>query len=85
MAWSRRGLKGMNAPDPISPVKDGPGVSFADTGAIESLANFRIKPGAYPFNRLSGIYFHDASWDSDSNFNTNNISKWFRDNGSTTT
>jgi hypothetical protein len=85
MAWSRRGLKGMNAIDPISSVKQGPGVSIADTGAIESLVNFRIKPGAYSFDRLSGIYFQDASWDSDSNFNTNNMSKWFRDDGSTTT
>ena len=85
MAWARTGLKGMNADDPNSDVKQGPGSHISDTGAIESLANFKIKPGAYSFDRLAGIYFQDASWDSDSNFSVDNISRWFRDDGNTTT
>tara|TARA_R110002020_G_scaffold444956_1_gene656659 strand:- start:1751 stop:1996 length:246 start_codon:yes stop_codon:yes gene_type:complete len=81
MAWSRQGLKGMNADDPISNVKQGPGSNISDTGAIESLANFKIKPGAYSFDKLSGIEFPNL----DANFNVDGISRWFRDDGSTTT
>ena len=81
MAWSRQGLKGMNADDPISDIKQGPGSSIADTGAVQSLDNFKVKPGAYSFDKLAGIEFPNLN----ANFNEDGISRWFRDDGNTTT
>ena len=84
MAWSRTGLKGMNADDPTSNVKQGPGTHISETGIIVNIANKKTYPGAINFKDMSDIEF-DGAFDIGARWNTDDISKWFRDDGSTTT
>jgi hypothetical protein len=89
MAWSRTGVKGMNAPDPVSPVKHGPGAHFEDTGLEVITANKVSKPGGLNFKDFDDMYFHgsggEGDFDAGTNFETDGVSRWFKDGGSTTT
>jgi hypothetical protein len=62
MAWSRTGLKGMNAPDPVSLVKQGPDVSHIfNTGQIGTLVNHKNKPGDFSWHDLDDVYFNGVN------------------------
>ena len=89
MAWSRTTLKGMNAVDPASNVRQGPGALFEDTGLEVTTANKVSKPGGLTFTDMAGIFFHGSGgagdFDAGTNFETDGVSRWFKDGGSTTT
>lgn len=68
MAWSRRGLKGMNADDPTSSVKQGPGSHISETGVIGSLVNHKNKPGAFNLSDLDDVYFNGVNIVSNGDF-----------------
>jgi len=99
MAWTRETIKGNNSVEPAETYKQGSGLHTADSGAVihdnpeesnESLHTYsgpkKSAPGAFKLNQLTGVFFNDADWDSSTGiFNKDKISRWFRDDGNTTT
>ena len=85
MAWSRTAFKGKNSIEPVSPIKQGADTSHVfETGLLVNLENKKNQPGAINFKDMSEIEF-DGGFEAGTSWDTDNISKWFRDDGSTTT
>ena len=84
MAWTRRGFKGINAEELSSTVQKGEGHYIEETGMELTAVNKLTYPGEVKFNLMSGVSFN-SGWTAGSSFKSINVSKWFRDSGSTTT
>tara|TARA_Y100001937_G_scaffold37383_1_gene53297 strand:- start:13053 stop:13331 length:279 start_codon:yes stop_codon:yes gene_type:complete len=92
MAWTRETIKGNNSVEPADTYKQGSGLHTADSNLVvdDGGGNFSgpklTAPGAFKFNQITGVFFNDAGWDSiTGKFSKDKISRWFRDDGSTTT
>ena len=84
MAWASQAFQGSNSVEPADTNKQGPGLAISNTGIETSLANKKKYPGALSLKDMSGIQF-DGAFEAGTSWNTDNISKWFRDDGNTTT
>ena len=92
MAWTRASIKGNNSVEPADTNKQGSGFSIADSGlAIDDgdgtfSGPKKNTPGAFKLNQLTEVRFNDSDWDAiTGKWNEDKISKWFRDDGNTTT
>ena len=99
MAWTRASIKGNNSVEPVSRNKQGSGLSIAGSGVSihdnpeepnESVHTYsgpkKSTPGAFKLNQLTGVRFNDSDWDAiTGKWSEDKISKWFRDDGNTTT
>jgi hypothetical protein len=79
MGWKRTALKGINGREPSSNVKMGHGSDIEDSGIIVNASNKTNYPGAINFNVMD-VNFNASS----GNWNSDGISRWFRDDGTTT-
>ena len=99
MGFTRQSFKGSNSVEPADTNKQGQGSGISNTG-IAILNNpeetnellhvysgpKKTLPGGFKFNQMTGVKFNDSDWDSGTGkFNKDNISRWFRDDGNTTT
>ena len=76
MAWSRQSFK--------RAMIKGAQAHISETGLLVNLENKKNQPGAINFKDMSEIEF-DGGFEAGTSWDTDNISKWFRDDGSTTT
>ena len=92
MAWARESIKGNNSVEPADVNKQGSGLSIADSNLVidDGDGTFsgpkKSAPGAFKLNQMTEVYFNDTDWDSSTGIlNKDKISRWFRDDGNTTT
>tara|TARA_R100000231_G_scaffold138902_1_gene118462 strand:- start:5018 stop:5263 length:246 start_codon:yes stop_codon:yes gene_type:complete len=81
MAFTRQSFKGNNSVEPADTNKQGQGSEISNTGLDDTLANKKSLPGAFNLSQMTGVNFTEIP----ENFNKDNISRWFRDDGNTTT
>ena len=81
MAFTRQSFKGNNSVEPADTNKQGQGSEISNTGLDDTLANKKGLPGAFNLSQMTGVNFTEIP----ENFNKDNISRWFRDDGNTTT
>ncbi len=81
MAFTRQSFKGNNSVEPADTNKQGQGSAISNTGLDDTLANKKSLPGAFNVAQMTGVKFNEIS----EKFNKDNISRWFRDDGNTTT
>ena len=93
MAFTRQSFKGSNSVVPSKSQiivgeetvdiqdKQGQGSAISNTGLDDTLANKKSLPGAFNVAQMTGVKFNEIS----EKFNKDNISRWFRDDGNTTT
>ncbi len=81
MAFTRQSFKGNNSVEPADTNKQGQGSAISNTGLDDTLANKKSTPGAFNVAQMTGVKFNEIS----EKFNKDNISRWFRDDGNTTT
>ena len=81
MAFTRQSFKGNNSVEPADTNKQGQGSEISNTGLDDTLANKKGLPGAFNLSKMTGVNFTEIP----ESFNKDNISRWFRDDGNTTT
>ena len=81
MAFTRQSFKGNNSVEPADTNKQGQGSEISNTGLDNTLANKKGLPGAFNLSQMTGVNFTEIP----ESFNKDNISRWFRDDGNTTT
>tara|TARA_R100001198_G_C5116269_1_gene141253 strand:+ start:58 stop:303 length:246 start_codon:yes stop_codon:yes gene_type:complete len=81
MAFTRQSFKGNNSVEPADTDKQGQGSEISNTGLDDTLANKKGLPGAFNLLQMTGVHFNEIL----ERFNKDNISRWFRDDGNTTT
>tara|TARA_Y100000361_G_scaffold63397_1_gene55740 strand:+ start:43 stop:288 length:246 start_codon:yes stop_codon:yes gene_type:complete len=81
MAFTRQSFKGNNSVEPADTNKQGQGSEISNTGLDDTLANKKGLPGAFNLSQMTGVNFTEIP----ESFNKDNISRWFRDDGNTTT
>jgi len=92
MVWTRETIKGTNSVEPADTNKQSSGLHTADSNLVIDDGDGTFSgpklssPGAFKLNQMTEIYFNDLNWDSSTGIlNKDKISRWFRDDGSTTT
>lgn len=87
MSWTRAAKKGFKGTVPSSRFKQSVGTSIASTTLhleeSSQVADKTRAPGAFLFFFMDDVYFN-STYSSGSNFRTDEISEWFRDDGSVT-
>lgn len=93
MAFTRQAFKGNNSILPsksqfeddgdtiIIQDKQSQGSEISNTALDDTLANKKGLPGAFNLSQMTGVNFDEIL----ERFNKDNISRWFRDDGNTTT